>query len=153
MKRVLVLSCTILILFIACANPEMDPQTWELEKPAIRLVLDQQVAGWNKGDLHLFMDGYLKSDSLRFASGGNVRYGWETTLKNYQRGYPDKATMGFLTFSKIDIKMISFDTALIFGKWHLQREADEPWGLFTLIMKNTQDGWRVAYDHTSSAKE
>jgi ketosteroid isomerase-like protein len=97
------------------------------------------------------MFGYLKSDSLRFASGGNVSYGWQTTLERYAKGYPDKEAMGKLTFSKIDIKIISEDAALVFGKWELERESDSPWGLFTLLFKYTETGWRIVHDHTSSA--
>lgn len=117
----------------------------------IRRVLIIQEKSWNAGDIKGYMAGYKQSDSLRFASGGNVTYGWETTLERYQRGYPDKASMGTLTFSNIDIKLISPDAALVFGKWELERENDHPWGLFTLIFNRTIDGWKIIHDHTSSS--
>lgn len=117
----------------------------------IKSVLANQSDAWNKGDLEGFMSGYLQSDSLRFASGGKVTYGWETTLERYKKGYPDKAVMGKLTFSEIDIKIISDHSALVFGKWELERENDHPWGLFTLLFEKTNNGWMVVHDHTSSA--
>jgi len=122
-------------------------------KADILAVLMQQQAFWNQGNIEGYMKGYLKSDSLRFASGGNVSYGWETTLNRYTKGYPDKSAMGQLLFSNIDVKMLSDNSALVFGKWELKRETDHPWGLFTLIFKKTGCGWRIIHDHTSVAKE
>lgn len=122
------------------------------EVEAIKKVLSDQANGWNAGDIESYMAGYHQSDSLRFASGGRVSYGWETTLNRYKKGYPDKAVMGKLIFSDIDVKIISKDAALVFGKWELERESDHPWGLFTLIFRKTEVGWRVVHDHTSSAK-
>ena len=119
----------------------------------IKQVLNEQAIAWNNGNLEAYMAGYLQSNSLRFASGGNVSYGWQTTLNRYQKGYPDKATMGKLVFSNIDIELISAEAAIVFGKWELERKADHPWGLFTLIFKKTDEGWRIAHDHTSSASE
>ena len=119
-------------------------------KQEIMLVILAQQQAWNEGKIETYMQGYYKSDSLRFASGGNVSYGWQTTLDRYLEGYPDKAAMGELTFSKIDIKMLSETSALVFGKWELNREADHPWGLFTLLFQKAPCGWRIVHDHTSS---
>ena len=136
------------LVFISCLQT-IDHAGIESE---IRTVIDQQKDGWNEGSIEGYMAGYFQSDSLRFASGGNVTYGWESTLKRYQKGYPDRSAMGFLTFSNIDVRVISSDAALVFGKWELEREKDHPWGLFTLIFRNTEDGWRIVHDHTSSAE-
>ena len=122
------------------------------ERKEIMSVLLRQQNSWNEGNIEAFMQGYLKSDSLRFASGGNVTYGWQTTLDRYLKGYPDKSIMGQLTFSEIDIKLISNTSALAFGKWELERGGDHPWGFFTLIFQRTPEGWRIVHDHTSSAK-
>jgi len=61
--------------------------------------------------------------------------------------------MGKLIFSDIDIELISPEAAIVFGKWELEWETDHPWGLFTLIFKKTEEGWRIIHDHTSSASE
>ncbi len=116
----------------------------------IRTMLDAQVAGWNSGDVARYMDYYVKSEKLRFASGGTITYGWKETLERYRKSYPDKATMGTLTCTYHEIDVVSPDTAIVFGRWELQRAADKPWGLFTLLIKKTAEGWRVAADHTSS---
>ena len=136
-------------LFLGLANTRGAASTPADE---IRAMLDAQVAGWNSGDVARYMEFYVKSDQLRFASGGTITYGWKETLKRYRKSYPDKAAMGTLTCTYHEINVVSGDTALVFGKWELQRAADNPWGLFTLLVKKTPAGWRVAADHTSSGK-
>ena len=120
-------------------------------KEDIAAVIYDQMQSWNQGDIAAYMSGYDHSDSLRFASGGNVSYGWQTALERYRKGYPDQAAMGVLKFSDIDITIISEDAALVFGTWQLQKADENPWGLFTLLFRRTEDGWRIVHDHTSSA--
>ena len=135
---------------LSCQSPA--PFDAEKAKEDIYNVLMTQQKAWNDGDIDIYMQGYYKSDSLRFASGEHVSYGWQTTLDRYKKGYPDKSSMGKLTFSNIDIKLLSRTSALVFGKWELERKQDHPWGLFTLIFRKTPCGWRIIHDHTSSDK-
>ena len=140
----------LVLISFSCQTPVSSDK--EEARESIYNILMEQQSAWNRGDIEAYMLGYYKSDSLRFASGGNVSYGWQTTLDRYKKGYPDKAIMGKLTFSNIDIKMLSETSALIFGKWELERADDHPWGLFTLIFRKAPCGWRIVHDHTSSDK-
>lgn len=119
-------------------------------KEQILSVLRHQVDGWNNGDIESFMQGYAKSDSLRFASGGTVTYGWNNMLDRYKKKYSTKEQMGVLSFTSITIDIFSKDAAAVFGTWRLKREKDEPWGLFTLLFKNKNGLWQIVHDHTSS---
>lgn len=116
----------------------------------IRGVLETQQAAWNDGNIEGFMAHYHKSETLRFASGGDVETGWEPTLQRYLRRYPDRATMGQLGFSDLDIDVLGGSDALVFGRWTLVRAADAPTGLFTLHMKLIDGAWVIVSDHTSS---
>ena len=117
----------------------------------ITALLTAQAAAWNRGDLDGFMQAYARSDTLRFASGGNVTYGWQQTLARYKKNYPDQAAMGTLAFSDLVVTELAPDAALVFGRWQLTREKDTPHGLFTLTWRKTAAGWRIIHDHTSSA--
>ena len=121
------------------------------DEAAIRAVLAAQQDAWNAGSVRAFMDGYAQTDSLRFASGGNVRLGWQATLEAYERGYPDRSAMGTLAFSDLDVRVLSPGWAVVFGRWRLDRADDAPSGLFTLLFERRPEGWRVVHDHTSSA--
>jgi ketosteroid isomerase-like protein len=143
--------CTLLVLIFtnaACARPSLAPSA----DPAadIRAVLDAQVRDWNAGSIEGYMDGYARSEALRFASGGRIRTGWQAALDAYRAGYPDRAAMGTLSFEDLDVRILSPGWALVFGRWRLTRAEDEPWGLFTLLMERRPEGWRIVHDHTSS---
>lgn len=146
------LCCVLLASFLAFACKQNDPPAPETIKRAIRNVMEEQVRAWNEGNIEKFMVGYLRSDSVRFVSGGNVSFGWQSMLERYEKSYPDKATMGKLTFGDIDIDVISENAVLVFGRWQLRRETDEPWGYFSLLFRSTDHGWRIVHDHTSAAK-
>lgn len=117
----------------------------------IAALLQDQAAAWNAGDIDTFMETYWKSDKLRFASGGDVTYGWQETLDGYKARYDTPEKMGKLTFSGLDIKVLSDQYALAFGHWKLDRKEGPLEGIFTLLLENRPEGWRIIADHTSEA--
>ena len=119
------------------------------DEAAIRNVMDDQAAAWNRGDIDGFMAGYWRSEKLTFVSGTSVTRGWQGTLDRYKKGYDTRAKMGTLTFSDLEITILSKDAAVVLGSWSLAREKDNPHGKFTLIFRKFKDGWRVVMDHTS----
>ncbi|HEY2103631.1 MAG TPA: DUF4440 domain-containing protein [Chthoniobacterales bacterium] len=119
---------------------------------AIIAVLHAQEEAWNRGDIEAFMNGYLRSDETVFVSGDQLTRGWKTVHDRYQNKYSDRAKMGILIFSDLEITTLSNDAALASGRWQLKRADDNPHGRFTLIFRNTPDGWRIVHDHTSEAR-
>ena len=144
-----IISISLGLVLSGCATARPgDPAAIRL---AIRAVLDQQVKDWNHGNVEQFMRGYQQGETTRFASGANIAQGWQTVLARYRKTYPDTAAMGHLRFSDIDITVAASDAALVFGRWHLDRQKDELNGLFTLFFRKTPEGWRIVHDHTSAA--
>lgn len=119
------------------------------DKILILNLLEDQRQAWNKGDIVEYMQGYLKSDSLLFVGKNGPKYGWDNTLANYKKSYPDQKAMGFLSFDIKEVRLISADHAFVLGAWHLKREKDEPKGFFTLILKEINGEWKVIADHSS----
>jgi uncharacterized protein (TIGR02246 family) len=119
----------------------------------IQSVLTEQQDAWNRGDIDAFMNGYAQSASTVFVSEDEVRRGWETVRERYRIKYSDRTKMGTLTFSEIEVTPLSADSAVVLGRWRLQRANDQPHGRFTLVFKRLAEGWRIVVDHTSAAKE
>lgn len=115
----------------------------------IRKVMNDQAAAWNQGSIDGFMRGYWNSPQLVFVSGTNVTRGWQPTIERYKKSYDSREKMGVLTFSDLEITILSKDSAVVLGSWSLQREKDKPGGKFTLIFRKFKDGWKVVHDHTS----
>ncbi len=115
----------------------------------IRRVMDAQTAAWNKGDIDGFMKGYWNSPDLVFVSAADVTRGWQPTIERYKKNYDSRAKMGTLTFSDLEVDVLSKDSAVVLGSWALAREKDNPHGKFTLIFRKFKDGWKIIHDHTS----
>ena len=117
----------------------------------IRSILSAQQDAWNRGDIDGFMNGYARSRSTIFVSEDAARRGWETVRARYKKKYPDRAKMGLLAFSNLEITPVSAEAAVVLGRWKLKRAQDQPHGRFTLIFRKSADGWRIVHDHTSAA--
>ena len=114
-------------------------------------VIGAQQTAWNRGDIDAFMEGYARSDSTTFVSEDKVTRGWQTVRDRYKKKYSDRAKMGTLKFSNLEITPLGADSAVALGGWKLKRAKDQPHGRFTLIFRKTADGWRIVHDHTSAA--
>jgi ketosteroid isomerase-like protein len=139
--------CWILTAAFACAAPQQTSNS----VAEIQSVLIVQQDAWNRGDIDAFMNGYARSASTVFVSQDEVSRGWETVRDRYRVKYSDRAKMGALGFSEIEVTMLSPDAAVVLGRWRLKRANDEPHGRFTLIFKRLPEGWRIVHDHTSAA--
>lgn len=138
------LSIVLLFLFSA-----FNLSAQKSQKNLILELLEEQRQAWNRGDINEYMQGYNKSDSLLFVGKSGPQYGWNNTLNNYKKSYPDKSAMGYLSFDIKEIRMISADHAFVLGAWNLKREKDEPKGYFTLLVKKISGKWKVIADHSS----
>ena len=118
---------------------------------AVRAVLEEQAAAWNRGDVAGYMEGYAREDSTTFVSGDTLTRGWQTVLERYRSRYDTREKMGTLAFTELEFKPLSEFYMMATGRWRLTRGADEPHGRFTLILRRTNAGWRIVHDHTSSA--
>lgn len=133
-----------------------NPQEGKTEaEEGIKHLLVSQVKAWNQGDLQGFMSGYWHSPELTFFSGATVSSGWQAALQRYQNRYQGTGKeMGRLEFQDLNIDLLGPRAAVVTGKWQLtMSDGKTPHGLFTLILKKLQDGWRIVHDHTSSAEE
>ena len=131
------------VISVACSQQSY---RWQKE---IQAVLMTQQDAWNRGDIEGYMQGYWKSDSLLFTSGGNIQRGWNATYEKYKKSYDTNTKMGKLDFSNLETNLLSPESAWIFGYWELKREKDNPHGVFTLILRKFTDGWKIIHDHTS----
>ena len=136
------------------ASPKTNPApeaSKDADRTAILAVLTTQQSDWNKGDIRGFMAGYWNSTELTFAGTRGFTRGWQPVLTRYEKSYADKAAMGTLDFSELEIRQLGQDAALVLGKWHLQRQAGDVGGIFTLVFQRFPEGWRIIHDHTTQS--
>jgi ketosteroid isomerase-like protein len=137
---------TVILLFFVCFD---HAGAQSKDEAMIRTAMTEQVNAWNAGDINRFMNTYWHDDSLMFIGKSGVTYGWENTLKNYKKNYPDTATMGKLDFQLISVKRLSEQYYSVVGKWHLHRSVGDIGGAFTLLFRKIKNGWVIVSDHSS----
>ena len=115
----------------------------------IRDLLTNQVDAWNRGNLEEFIKPY--AEDCIFV-GKKVAKGRKEVLARYKTLYPTTAVMGKLTFRNLEVREAGEHIALVTGEWRLERPASaggDTGGLFSLVMKDIDDEWRIVLDHTS----
>ena len=141
MKKINLLLAVILFISSAFAQSK--------DELMIRNILAQQTIAWNGGDIENFMKPYWHSDSLMFIGKSGITYGWQKTLDNYKKSYPDAAAMGKLDFTILQTKRLSVLYYFVVGKWHLARSIGDISGYFTLLFKKIKNTWVIISDHSS----
>jgi len=137
------------ILLLLAVTSSLTSFTQSKDEKAIRKVLNDQVIAWNNGNIEEFMQGYWKSDSLMFIGAKGIKWGWQTTLDNYKKGYPDTIAMGKLSFDLLVVKRLSAEYYFIVGKWELKRTIGDVGGHFDLLFRKVRGKWVIISDHTS----
>ncbi len=122
-------------------------QTTEKEdKDAIMAVLKAQRLAWSNNNIEEYMEGYWKSDSLKFYGSHGVTTGWENTLDRYLKAYPTEDHTGKLSFKINDISKISMDAYYVLGEYHIKREVGNADGFFMLVFKRINGVWKIIAD-------
>jgi len=120
------------------------------DRDAVTAVLARQRAAWNRGDLAAYMDGYARTGGLVFTSAGQIRRGWDDTMRRYKSRYGgDRAGMGQLGFDILQVQPLGADGAVVLGRWRLRGTPNAGSGVFSVVLERRPEGWRIVHDHTS----
>ncbi len=149
MKKIIGLFLFFFALSIVVAAQAKPDKQAGMDEMLIRKAIEDQRIAWNNGDKEGFMGTYWQSDSLMFIGKSGVTYGWQNTLNNYKKGYPDTAAMGKLDFDILQVKRLSAIYFFIVGKWHLTRSIGNVGGHFTLLWRKVKGKWVIIADHSS----
>lgn len=96
-----------------------------------------------------YMAPYWQSPELTFTAGGKVTRGFAETRERFRKAYPDRAAMGRLTFSDLEIHPLGRNAAWAMGRWRLDASTNKS-GVFTLVLRRIDGQWVIVHDHTSS---
>lgn len=143
MKNRFVYSLLFLFVLHASSYSQVGPEKH------IRKILQSQTEAWNKGDIDAFMQGYWNNDSLLFVGKSGPTYGYQNTLNNYKKNYPNKDYMGQLQFTLLEVKPLAKSVWMVLGKWALNRTAGNINGHYTLLFKKIKGQWVIIMDHSS----
>ena len=123
----------------------------DLVEKELEQIVHRQSEAWNKGDITEFMSAYWNDERLTFSSSGKTQRGWKATYENYKKNYPDRETMGKLTFTELETQELGPTAMLMLGTWQLER-ATPIGGNFSLVWKRIDGKWLIVHDHSSALK-
>jgi len=149
MKKIFLLLSLTLCFFTSLHAQTKPALPADKDATIIRATLEEQRQAWNAGNVDYFMQPYWKSDSLMFIGKSGVTYGWQNTLDNYKKNYPDTAAMGKLDFDILEVRRLSDACFFVVGKWYLTRSIGNVGGHFTLLFKKIKSKWVIVADHSS----
>ena len=146
--RLPVYLAALLLATAGCAGePAFDPAA---EDRAIRQVIAEMEAAWNRGDFRGYMAGFKNPDVV-FVSRGQFKGNWQQTLDDYVRNYggaPERR--GRLHFFDIRVEMLGPDSAQLISRYRLEGGDRPQDGINTRLMRKVDGRWVIALNHVSS---
>ncbi len=138
----------LLLLIAACARaPDYDRAA---EERAIRQVIADMEAAWNRGDFRGYMAGFRNPDVV-FVSRGQLQRDWQGTLDHYVRDYGgDPARRGRLHFFDIRVELLGPDAAQLISRYRLEGGGQPQDGINTRLLRKVDGRWVIALNHVSS---
>ena len=138
----------LLLLIAACARaPDYDRAA---EERAIRQVIADMEAAWNRGDFRGYMAGFKNPDVI-FVSRGQFQRDWQGTLDHYVRDYGgDRARRGRLHFWDVRIELLGPDAAQLISRYRLEGGGRPQDGINTRLLRKVDGRWVIALNHVSS---
>jgi ketosteroid isomerase-like protein len=138
----------LIIILTGISAPALISQTTR-DEVKIRAILAAQSQAWNRGDIPTFMQTYWADDQLQFLGSNGPTFGYENTLQNYYKRYPDRQAMGQLHFEILKINKRSGKVYSLMGKYYLTRDKpDDLEGHFMLIIQKMKGHWKIVADST-----
>jgi len=121
-------------------RPPDDPQVAK----EISTLLDGQATEWNRGDIAAFCSAY--ADDAVFLSTSGVTTGREAVLTRYKKRYPDRQSMGNLSFEVISTRLRP-RFASVAARWKLTySNQKEVTGLTLLVLEREGQAWKIVQD-------
>ncbi len=120
------------------------------EERAIRQVIADMEAAWNRGDFRGYMRGFKDPDVV-FVSRGQFKGNWRSTLDDYVRNYggsPERR--GRLRFWDVRVEFLAPDAAQLISRYRLDRPENPQDGINTRLMRKVGGRWVIALNHVSS---
>jgi uncharacterized protein (TIGR02246 family) len=150
MRRLVMFGAVVLVA--ACARQMRsagEGSPFAADAAAIRAVFDTTAAGWNRGELPVYLSAYVDTATAMGSTGlvrgvkgieGQMRAGYWRTGRPLQS----------LAYDHLEIRPIGPDQAIASGQYILTGGGrPDRTGWFSTIWVRTPKGWRMVHDHSS----
>jgi ketosteroid isomerase-like protein len=109
---------------------------------------------WNAHDIEGYLACYWNSPELLVLVDSEQFNGWQQMHDTYTGGYPNRASMGFASPARIQVRFFTPTIALALTWWSLSfpDSKRKVVGNSTMNLQKFEDGWKVIAAHSCTAE-
>ncbi|HEX4201284.1 MAG TPA: hypothetical protein VHY59_07175 [Chthoniobacterales bacterium] len=169
MRFALALSLLLLMSVGRADPPGSEPRAWSFDslvqkhsepgspsptdEQQIVALLGRMTERWNAHDVEGYMEVFWRSPDLCYVCNGQEVMGWGNLMAEYQRGFPDRNTMGTVHVDRTLVQVIDANVASALDWWSVSfpTKSSHPEFATTtyLLRKFPAEGWKIVLLHTS----
>ena len=148
MRRVTIIAAMLLLGGCASQMRSAGGVSYASDAAAIKAMFDTTAAGWNRGELPVYLSAYVDTATAMGSTGlvrgvkgieGQMRAGFWRTGRPLQ----------MLSYDHLEIRPIGPDQAIATGQYILTGGGrPDRTGWFSTIWVRTPKGWRMVHDHS-----
>ena len=127
------------------APPVVVPTTAETFD-AVSNTLDAAAEAWSSGDVEAVMATYVQDEPLLVFLGDNPLKGPDSVRAALQARAAQPGGLGQMTYEWFETLQFDVNTTVVSGRVVMRREGKTDRGLFTRVLRRTEDGWRIVHD-------
>ena len=115
-------------------------------------ILLKMLDRWNAHDIEGHLEAYWKSPELLVVIDSEQFNGWQQLHDSYINGYPDRAAMGFIEPTRIQVRLLKPDLALALTWWTISFPSSnqKAVGTTTMNLQKFDGGWKIVASHSST---
>ncbi len=112
---------------------------------AISRFLDEAAAAWSSGDVEATMATYVSDEPLLVFLGDTPLKGPDAVRAALEMRAADGG-LGAMSYEWFETLQFDVNTAVVSGRVIMARKGEIHRGLFTRVLRRTEDGWRIVHD-------
>ncbi len=120
----------------------------------VALILEQQAAAWNAGNLDGFMASYERSPETSYIGATGLITGFDGIRRRYAPSFEPGAARDDLSFTDLAARELDPRFGVATARYVLTREGEiTSTGPFTLVMMRVEGAWRIVHDQSAADPE
>jgi ketosteroid isomerase-like protein len=134
------------------APPVVVPTTAETFD-AVSNTLDAAAEAWSSGDVEAVMATYVQDEPLLVFLGDTPLKGPDSVRAALEARAAQPGGLGQMTYEWFETLQFDVNTTVVSGRVVMRREGQTHRGLFTRVLRRTEDGWRIVHDQLAWGAE
>lgn len=130
---------------VAATPPVVVPTTAETFD-AVSNTLDAAAEAWSSGDVDAVMATYVADEPLLVFLGDTPVKGPDAVRAALEARAAQPGGLGQMTYEWFETLQFDVNTTVVSGRVVMRREGKTHRGLFTRVLRRTEDGWRIVHD-------